>query len=384
MDNEGPWQKLDPNQLRRDAEAQEAKLKKQQEQRLARAEARRDKRHAKSEAKKARKLNVQKAAKWTTPERKAAEKEKKLANRDHKRDKRNRRLRQRAEKLEVQAKKLWEEAQKARARADFLDGVKANEDEEKNKLKKEIEKMAQDPENEDYIPLEAPLATDGDSTDPCIEKIQKREDAKLQDIVPGTDAEKKRKRKEEKRAEKRKREAEENEAQAEEETEAPKERRKQRKVEQVRDEEEAVEAPAAKKDKKKKERKEHGTEETEATQPVDADEAPKEKKDKKKDKKGKKEKRSTEEDISGLAAEGESNTNGGEQWNVSALGGDSKRKEKFLRLLGGGKANGVASGSHTSTSKADIAKVQSDLERQFDVGMKMKHEGHSHRKGLGA
>ncbi|TGJ86193.1 hypothetical protein E0Z10_g2591 [Xylaria hypoxylon] len=418
MDSEGPWQQLDAAKLRQDAEASEAKLKKQQEQRLIRAELRKEKRHVKSEAKQARKQNVQGAAKWT-PERKAMEKQKKLATRGQKQEKRRRRMHLRADKLEAQARKLWTEAQTARARAYVLDQQKDDEDIKKNKLKKEIEHMAQDPENEDYIPLDAPPATDGPSTNTHADKTQRREDAELQEktldqimeqeLGPSItasgrhieiEAERKRKRKEEKRAEKRKREAEEDEAEAplteamdidaetkaEDEIETPKERRKKRKVEKPSDDKNEAEATPVKKDKKKKQKdkKEHAAEESEVAESLDVNEAPKEKKDKKK--KGKREEQPIEESISAPTTEGEANTNSGEQWNVSALEGDSKRKQKFLRLLGAGKANGIPnSGQNTSTSsKANIAKMQSDLEHQFDVGMKMKQEGHSHRKGLGA
>ena len=72
----------------------------------------------------ARKANIGRAAKWN-PERKAADKQKKLANRPHKQEKRRKQLRQRADKLEAQSIKMWVEAQKARARADYLDELKA-------------------------------------------------------------------------------------------------------------------------------------------------------------------------------------------------------------------------------------------------------------------
>ncbi|KAI3323084.1 hypothetical protein HD806DRAFT_497867 [Xylariaceae sp. AK1471] len=417
MESEGWEVKLDADKLRKEAEGKEAKLKRQQEQRLIRAELRREKRAVKSEAKQARKLNVTRAAKWT-PERKALDKQKKLATRPHKQEKRRRRMRQRAEKLEAQARKLWAEAQKARARADVLDEMREKEDEVKNRLKNEIEQMAQDPENDDYIPLDVPPTINGDSTNPQAEKKKMRQDTKLQDktldqimaeeLGPSitengrhieAELEKKRKRKEEKRAEKRKREAEENEAQessadvmdvdtkadAEDEIETPKDKKKKkRKVEPTSDNEEA-ETPKAKKDKKKKkDKKAHTTEENGTSEVGDANEVPKEEKDKKKKKE--KEQESNKPYVSTSTTEAVDNTDGGEQWNVSALDGDDKRKQKFLRLLGAKKSNGVSSDGHTTStpSKADIAKMQSDLERQFDVGMKMKEAGQSRRKGLGA
>lgn len=76
-------------------------------------------------------------------------------------------------------------------------------------------------------------------------------------------------------------------------------------------------------------------------------------------------------------------TNGAEQWNPDALSGDAARKDKFLRLLGAGKSNG-ASSSNKVSADVDLEKVQNDLERQFDAGVRMKHEQGGKRRGLGA
>jgi hypothetical protein len=65
------------------------------------------------------------------------------------------------------------------------------------------------------------------------------------------------------------------------------------------------------------------------------------------------------------------------------LSGDAARKDKFLRLLGAGKANGEGS-SKKVKAEVDLEKVQNNLERQFDAGVKMKHEGGGKRRGLGA
>ena len=76
-----------------------------------------------------------------------------------------------------------------------------------------------------------------------------------------------------------------------------------------------------------------------------------------------------------------------EQWNPDALTGDAARKQKFLRLLGAGKTNAAATdgAKHKSSAKVeDITKVQSELERQYEAGMKMKHDGGAKRRGLGA
>ncbi|KAH8650839.1 small acidic protein family-domain-containing protein [Tricladium varicosporioides] len=76
-----------------------------------------------------------------------------------------------------------------------------------------------------------------------------------------------------------------------------------------------------------------------------------------------------------------------EQWNPDALTGDAARKNKFLRLLGAGKTNisstaGMKKGNGNKT--LDVEKVQSELERQYEMGMKMKHDGGGKRRGLGA
>ena len=79
-------------------------------------------------------------------------------------------------------------------------------------------------------------------------------------------------------------------------------------------------------------------------------------------------------------------TNGAEQWNPDALTGDEARKAKFLRLLGAGKSHGATSSSkHKSQAdSAAISKVQGELEKQYEAGMKLKHDGGSKRRGIGA
>ena len=74
-----------------------------------------------------------------------------------------------------------------------------------------------------------------------------------------------------------------------------------------------------------------------------------------------------------------------ENWNTDALEGDNARKQKFLRLLGAGKAKGDGAQQNKPSKKStDISKVQSDLEKQYEAGMKLKHDGGSKRRGLGA
>ena len=78
-------------------------------------------------------------------------------------------------------------------------------------------------------------------------------------------------------------------------------------------------------------------------------------------------------------------TGGGEQWNVQALDGGAQRQAKFLKLLGGGKKGDAANAdSGAAKSKAEIAKMTSNLEKQFNQGMQAKEAGVSRRRGLGA
>lgn len=74
----------------------------------------------------------------------------------------------------------------------------------------------------------------------------------------------------------------------------------------------------------------------------------------------------------------------GEQWNADALTGDATRKDKFLRLMGAGKQTGEEKKSKKAKKDVDIEKVQSELEKQYESGMKMKHDGGGKRRGLGA
>lgn len=84
------------------------------------------------------------------------------------------------------------------------------------------------------------------------------------------------------------------------------------------------------------------------------------------------------------------NLSGAEQWNPDALSGDAARKNKFLRLLGAGKAgvsglNSQAQGkAHSANKAAEISRVQDELERQFNSGIQMKHDGMGRRRGLGS
>lgn len=91
--------------------------------------------------------------------------------------------------------------------------------------------------------------------------------------------------------------------------------------------------------------------------------------------------------MSSTTVEGGPSANGGEQWNAQALEGGDKRKEKYLRLLGAMKPGvAITDNGHnpSAKSKAYLDQVQHDLERQFDTGMKMKHNGQGQKRGLGA
>ena len=77
--------------------------------------------------------------------------------------------------------------------------------------------------------------------------------------------------------------------------------------------------------------------------------------------------------------------NAASNWNVNGLSGDKSRKSKFLRLLGGEKSGSDAksAGLQNSDRSADrSAKINADLERQYDYGMAYKKD--SKRKGLGS
>ncbi|KAJ8113749.1 hypothetical protein ONZ43_g5083 [Nemania bipapillata] len=373
---------MDVGNLPRAVEAKEAKLQLKREKRLLQVE-KHHKRRAEAEARQATKEATESKA-----------------------EKRCKRIRLRAEELEAQAHQLLAEAQKARARADGLDKLKADKEEKsKSKSKHVIDQLQQNSEAEHDILVNASPTTDGSSMNTPIKKTRREEDEKLGDKALNqiierepapsitareqhieAEAESKLKRKEGKRPKKRNLQQE----------RPYKESRKKRKVEQTRedDKEEAkaeaeaeaeAEATSTRKEekekkKKKKDKGEHSTKDSQATGPPGSNRVPKEK-----NKRGK-EKRTTEEDISAFPLGGTTDTNSGAQWNISHLEADTKRKQKFLRLLGGGKTNGVVSGSYTTStsSKADIAKMQFDLEHQFDAGMKMKQEGRSHRRGLGA
>jgi hypothetical protein len=81
-------------------------------------------------------------------------------------------------------------------------------------------------------------------------------------------------------------------------------------------------------------------------------------------------------------------SNGAEQWNPDELPGDEARKDKFLRLLGAGKTNGIKDESSSkkkpNNKSSQISQIEAELERQYEAGMKLKHDGQGKRRGLGA
>ena len=97
-------------------------------------------------------------------------------------------------------------------------------------------------------------------------------------------------------------------------------------------------------------------------------------------------------------------------WNAQYLSGGADRQDKFARLLGAGKADkkeGSAKNpedaakaekkarkaerkaareleAQNAAKAVELQKIQQDLERQYDTGMRMKHNGGSKKRGLGA
>jgi hypothetical protein len=91
-----------------------------------------------------------------------------------------------------------------------------------------------------------------------------------------------------------------------------------------------------------------------------------------------------------------------QHWNTMHLSGGPERQDKFARLLGAKKEEKQLSPEDGAKEKkklkkrareaekaeeakaAELAKVQRDLEMQYETGMKLKHDGGSKRRGLGA
>lgn len=120
----------------------------------------------------------------------------------------------------------------------------------------------------------------------------------------------------------------------------------------------------------------------------DSKKAKKESKKIKKAAKGKDTKAAQDTNTTSAASknEGPSSINDADNWNVSGLGGGAERQNKFMKLLGGGKAafSPATQNSGKARPKYDVHKSQDDLQKQYDVGMRMKFEGQGQRRGLGA
>jgi hypothetical protein len=150
--------------------------------------------------------------------------------------------------------------------------------------------------------------------------------------------------------------------------------------------------------KRKRELKSSVTEEADEAENDANDEQgdqPAAEKNTKKSKKAKKAKVAAEDSTTatdGAGTEDAAAKGGAEQWNVSALEGGDARQQKFLRLLGAKQGRGVIGGgvggtSSTATatgSKQTIASMQSNLERQYESGMRRKDEPGGRKRGLGA
>ena len=143
----------------------------------------------------------------------------------------------------------------------------------------------------------------------------------------------------------------------------PKDKKRKREVEP-----EAEEAQLKKsKDKKRK---------REAEPEAEASPIRKKKKDKKEKKKSKGTKPTVDENTGPAEAQ---------QWNVLELDGGSDRQNKFLRLLGGKKTGAKSHGaSSTPIGSSNAVRAEAAIQRQFEVGMKMKNDGGQNRRGLGA
>ncbi|KAI8714245.1 Small acidic protein [Fusarium sp. LHS14.1] len=161
---------------------------------------------------------------------------------------------------------------------------------------------------------------------------------------------------------------------AEAEPKKEKKSKKSKKAKEVEAEEEAVEAEAdseaeepAVSEKKSKKAEKKRKRDSEAAAETST----------KKEKKGKGKKEKEESSADAPA----------EQWHVDEVEGGSARQAKFLRLLGGkkgGASTGAPTTSHASKGQSDSTKAEAEIQKQFEAGMKMKNEGGSKRRGLGA
>ncbi|KAH8556824.1 small acidic protein family-domain-containing protein [Umbelopsis sp. PMI_123] len=153
----------------------------------------------------------------------------------------------------------------------------------------------------------------------------------------------------------------------------PKKQKKDKKVKKDKKEKKEKKAKKEKdsKDKKEKKRKHESDSENEAT-PV--------------------KKLATPTEAPSAAAAEESNSGRWNDWTKASFGGDNAQKNKFLRLLGAKKGSsttsspqttlGESSGtSHSAIDAGFSQKMNQDLEKQFQDGLKMRKQQYGGKRG---
>merc|ERR1712098_339681 len=63
---------------------------------------------------------------------------------------------------------------------------------------------------------------------------------------------------------------------------------------------------------------------------------------------------------------------------------EAKERKEREEAEGKGSSKGVEKDKKKKDSGVDIIKIQEELERQFEAGVKLKHDGGSKKRGLGA
>ncbi|KAH7152484.1 small acidic protein family-domain-containing protein [Dactylonectria estremocensis] len=349
----------------------DAAVKKKLNTKQLKTEERAKKRNAKAEAKRTRKFgakNVGKLADEHKP------KKLEVPNRPAKLEKRKERLLQRSQKLEEKAKKLLADAKKAAdqyqqlidAETKYKQSVEANSDSDSSEddsnsdasnAVASVDESDGESQSDNGVALTKPTMDEVPADVPADEVLLKqrrlsnaaseRSNASHVESRPKIDLKKFKKSKK----------AEADEQEEKEASEA--------------DPEIESSDKKAKKAKKAEKKRKRANEAAKAA----VTEEPAVKKDKSKDKSTKKPKRTEKAEEDAGAAEAE-------KWQVEDLDGGEARQAKFLRLLGGKKAGAAV--APASKSKSDSTKAEAEIQRQFEAGMKMKNEGGSKRRGLGA
>jgi hypothetical protein len=154
------------------------------------------------------------------------------------------------------------------------------------------------------------------------------------------------------------------------------EKKRKRAADELVDDHEEIRVRREKKGEKKRKREADDNEAPQAeSSPVRAD---------KKQKKHKK--RKTEKCDADIPAAEQLKADAFEQWHVGDLKGGEQRQKKFLRLLGAGRdeTETLPGARPVSQSHLSMDKVEHDLQKQYDAGLKIKRDGQGQRKGLGA